>query len=131
MVLKRLNLRLNGQVGSKKHKFSRKLKKLIGGMTPLCAELDKSDLLLLSTLFATSPCILISQSSHSRWLGLWCFTPFSTIFQLLVYRGDQFYWWRKPEYPEKTPFYRKSLANFITYFSIEYISSDRDSNSQR
>jgi hypothetical protein len=54
--------------------------------------------------------------------------PRSTTFQL--YRGSQFYWWRKPEYPEKandkldhTMLYRVYLA--MNGVQTHNVSGDR------
>jgi hypothetical protein len=54
----------------------------------------------------------------------WFLTPLSTIFQL--YRSGQFYWWRKPEDPEKTT----DLSHNVVHLSLieirtHNISGDR------
>jgi hypothetical protein len=46
-------------------------------------------------------------------LGLWCLTPHSTIFQLAVYCGAQFYC-------RRIQTCRKSITIFITQYCIEY-----------
>jgi hypothetical protein len=54
----------------------------------------------------------------------WCLMTLSTIFQL--YHGSQFYWWRKPEYSEKTTDLLHNVVIHLAPLEIRtHISGDR------
>jgi hypothetical protein len=66
--------------------------------------------------FCSHDCEIISKMSFRLFVLFlwWCLTPLTPIFQL--YRGGQFFYWRKPEDPEKK--YRQWDILYVTICTL-------------
>jgi hypothetical protein len=84
-----------------------------------CKWLDPS-LHIIQKVFTTKNFMMICIHRWNR-VNVMVFNAIlQKIFQL--YRGSQFYWWGNQSTRRKSPTYRKSLTNCITYYCIEYTS---------
>jgi hypothetical protein len=72
--------------------------------------------------------LLLNRCTHKIGclVGLWCLTPLSTLFKL--YRGGQFYWWSKTEYPGETNDMSQVTDKLLSH---HVVSPEWDSNLQR